>query len=75
MRKQHLAIGIYKIVRSIVKLLIVRRKYSLFQRKIGCMTYYDDVINRTSINLGQKTSYQTKNSCAKAFGNRSRNKN
>ena len=39
------------------------------------MTYYDDVINRDVTYLGSKDVLIKKNSCAKAIGNRSRNKN
>ena len=53
MRKQHLAIGIYKIVRSIVKLSVFSENSRFFSEKVhfrsqhtSCVTYYDDAINR-----------------------------
>ena len=57
MRKQHLAIGIYKFVRAIVNLSVFRhffwRKESLFSENLSfrsqhtsCVSYYDNVIDR-----------------------------
>ena len=60
-KKQQLAIGIYKIVKSIVKLSVFRRKQSLFSEKLhfisqhtSCVNYYDDIINRDVPKLDSK---------------------
>ena len=71
-RKEHLAIQIYKIVRFYCEVVSIQ---SLFSKnvRIACLSLMTSSI-LTSPNQRQKVRLQRKNSCAKAFADRSSSK-